>query len=142
MSWFSQNYEKAAVGGAALAAIGFALLGWTKVGGVNEDFSAVTKGSGHSDPSIPNADLVPKALASLRLDRSLHQAEAENRPVDLFTGIPLFIARDHPDKPVDLYTSPSVHSPIPNIWWIEHDLDPGYADSPSRDADGGWLHQS
>ncbi|MEI6654003.1 MAG: Amuc_1099 family pilus-like system protein [Verrucomicrobiota bacterium] len=136
MSWFSQNYEKAAVGGAALAAIGFALLGWTKVGGVNEDFSAVTKGSGHSDPSIPNADLVPKALASLRLDRSLHQAEAENRPVDLFTGIPLFIARDHPDKPVDLYTSPSVHSPIPNIWWIEHDLDPGYADSPSRDADG------
>lgn len=135
MSWFSQNYEKAAVGGAALAAIGFAFLGWLKLGDVPADFSANTKGTGVTDPSIPDADLVPKAIASLALDRTWHQAEAENRPVDLFTGVPLFIARDHPDKPVDLYTSPPVHPPIPNIWWIEHDMDPGFADSPSRDAD-------
>jgi hypothetical protein len=28
-----------------------------------------------------------------------------------------------------------VHPPIPNTWWIEKRLDPGFADSPQRDPD-------
>ena len=136
MSWFSQNYEKAAIGGAALVAVGFAFLGWLKIGDVEADFSANTKGTGNNDPSIPHADLVPKAVSSLGLNRTWTQAETEGRAVDLFTGIPLHIARDHPDKPVDLRASGSIHPPIPNIWWIDNGLDPGFADSPSRDDDG------
>jgi hypothetical protein len=135
MSWFSQNYEKAAIGGAALIAVGFTICGWLKKGNVQADFSANTQGAGNNDPSIPNADLVPKAKSSLGLNRTWVQAEAENRAVDLFTGIPLHIARDHPDKPVDLRASGSIHPPIPNIWWIDKGLDPGFADAPSRDDD-------
>jgi hypothetical protein len=136
MSWFSQNYEKAAIGGAAIAALGLAILGWSKVGDVQEDFNANTQGAGKNEPSVPDADRVTKAAASLALDPTWSQAEVDGRGIDLFTGVPLFIARDQPGKSIDLYKSQPVHDPIPNIWWIEHDLDPGFADSPSRDADG------
>ncbi|MEI7910821.1 MAG: Amuc_1099 family pilus-like system protein [Verrucomicrobiota bacterium] len=135
MSWFSQNYEKAAVGGAAVAALAFVLLGWSKVGSVTEDFNVSTAGTGNNNPAVPSADLVPKAVASLGLSRSLAQAKVEDRPVDLFTGIALFIARSEPAKAVDLWRGAPIHPPIPNIWWIQNGLDPGFADSPSRDAD-------
>jgi hypothetical protein len=136
MSWFSQNYEKAAIGGAALAALGLAFFGWSKVGDVEADFSVSTQGTGNNDPSVPNADLVVKAVSSLGLKRVWAPAEPNGRAVDLFTGIPLFIARDQPGKPLDPINSGAIHPPIPNIWWIEHRLDPGFADSPTRDADG------
>jgi len=135
MSWFSQNYEKAAIGGAAVAALGFVFLGWSKVSSVAEDFNVPTKGTGPNDPSVPSAGLVAKAVSSLGLTRAWTRQEAESRPVDLFTGIPLFIARDQPTKALDPYKSGAIHPPIPNIWWIKNDLDPGFADSPSRDAD-------
>ena len=83
MSWFSQNYEKAAVGGAAIAALSLALLGWSKVGDVLRDFNANTQGSGPTEPSVPNADLVTKAVSSLALNHAWTQAETEGRPVDL-----------------------------------------------------------
>ncbi|MEI7954879.1 MAG: Amuc_1099 family pilus-like system protein [Verrucomicrobiota bacterium] len=135
MSWFSQNYEKAALGGAAVAALGFVFLGWSKVGSVTEDFNVNTKGSGKNNPAVASADLVAKAVSSLSLSRSLGQEKVDERPVDLFTGIQLFIARTDPGKTVDLFKSPPIHPPIPNLWWIQNNLDPGFADSPSRDAD-------
>lgn len=136
MSWFSQNYEKAAIGGAGIAVLGFVLLGWSKVGSVPDDFPPNPEVIRNTNPAVPNADLVPKALASLGLSRSLQQEEVDGRKVDLFTGIALFLAREQPTKPVDPYKSQPIHPPIPNLWWIENDLDPGFADSPSRDADG------
>jgi hypothetical protein len=135
MSWFSQNYEKAAIGGAAIAALGFALLGWFKVDGVAADFSAIPAGAGNNNPAVANANLVPKAISSLGLARTLSQGDVGGRAVDLFTGIQLFISSAQPDKPLDPYSSAPIHPPIPNRWWIDHDLDPGFADSPSRDAD-------
>lgn len=135
MSWLSQNYEKAAIGGAAVAALGFVFLGWSKVSSVAKDFNTPTQGSGPDNPAVPSAGLVAKAVSSLGLTRTWARQEAESRPVDLFTGIPLFIAREQPTKAVDLYKSGPIHSPIPNIWWIQHDLDPGFADSPGRDPD-------
>jgi len=135
MSWLSQNYEKAALGAAAVAALGFVCLGWSKVGNVAEDFNVNTQGGGNNNPAVAKADLVAKAVSSLSLNRPWTQAKVEDRLVDLFTGVQLFIARDQPGKAVDLYKSPPIHSPIPNLWWIQNGLDPGFADSPSRDAD-------
>ena len=135
MSWFSQNYEKAAIGGAAIAALGLAFGGWIKVGGVKDDFTPITNAGGGNDPSVPGADLISKAVSSLGLNRKWSQAEAEGRGVDLFTGIPLYIMRDQPTKPVDLFRGAAVHDPIPNIWWSDHHLDIGFADAASRDPD-------
>jgi len=136
MSWFSNNYEKAALGGAVVLALGLAYLGWSKYGGVDEDFGLGLKGAGNNNTAVPGAEKIPMAMQSMQLDRTWKQALDAQRPVDLFTGIALFVARSAPDKPVDLLKDEPVHPPIPNTWWIENRLDPGFADSPDRDPDG------
>ncbi|MES2658404.1 MAG: Amuc_1099 family pilus-like system protein [Verrucomicrobiota bacterium] len=137
MSWFSKNYEKAALGGAVAVALGLAYLGWSKYAGVEDAFAIVLKGDGNSNAAVREADLIPKVLQSLKLDRTWEQAVTDDRPVDLFTGIPLFVSSAAPEKPIDPLEKGGapVHPPIPNIWWIENRLDPGFADSPSRDPD-------
>jgi hypothetical protein len=135
MSWFAKNYEKAALGGSVAAALGLAFLGYSKLSGVEQDFGAGLKGQGNNNAAVRDADLIPKTLASLKLDRTWNQALDGDRPVDLFTGIPLFISSLAPEKPIDLLKDAPVHPPIPNVWWIENRLDPGFADSPNRDPD-------
>jgi len=136
MSWFSKNYEKAALGGAAVVALGLVYLGWSKVSSVENDFATSLKDSGNNNPAVADKDLVSKALSSLSAPRVWDQGEtANNRPVDLFTGIPLFVSRNAPNKGIDLVTGDPVHQPIPNQWWLQHRLDPGFADSLQRDAD-------
>jgi hypothetical protein len=135
MSWLSKNYEKAALGGAVVLALGLGYLGWSKLGAVDEDFGTALSGSGNNQTAVPGADQIPKALQSLKLDRTWTQSRDGDRPVDLFTGISLFVASSAPEKPVDLLKDEPVHPPIPNTWWIEKRLDPGFADSPQRDPD-------
>jgi hypothetical protein len=136
MSWFSHNYEKAALGGAVVVALGLAYLGWAKLSGVDEEFGVGLKGSGNNNTAVAGAERIPRAVQSLKLDRTWKQARDGDRAVDLFTGIPLFIASSAPEKPLDLYKDEPLHPPIPNLWWLENRLDPGYADSPDRDPDG------
>jgi len=136
MSWFSKNYEKAALVGALVLALALIALGWNKNAAVAEDFGAGLIGGGNNNTAVASAELIPKALQSMKLDRTWIQEKAGERPVDLFTGIALFVSSNAPDKPVDLLTSPPIHPPIPNTWWLEHRLDPGFADSPKRDPDG------
>ena len=135
MSWFAKNYEKAALGGSVAAALGLAFLGYSKLSGVEQDFGAGLKGQGNNNAAVRDADLIPKTLVSLKLDRTWNQALDGDRPVDLFTGIPLFVSSLAPEKPIDLLKDEPVHPPIPNTWWIENRLDPGFADSPNRDPD-------
>lgn len=137
MSWFSENYEKAALGGAAVVAAGLLFAGWQKYGTVGDDFSAEPRGSGANDPSVKDSDQVSTAIASFNLRRELVQGEDNGRPVDLFTGVALFVNKNSPNEPVDLNGAgvEPVHPPIPNQWWIENRIDPGYGDSPQRDAD-------
>ena len=136
MSWFSKNYEKAALGGAILAALGLAFLGYEHFTATEAEFATSVKGSGNSITAVAGADLIPKAIASFQADRSWKQADDGGRPVDLFTGIPLFVSSTAPDKALDLVKGATVHEPIPNLWWIENRLDPGFGDSPARDPDG------
>ncbi len=136
MSWLSQNYEKAALGGAAVIALGLAFLGYTKFSAVEQDYSFIPKGSGNNKPEVKDAEKVTHAAESLKAPRTLEQAESGDRPVDLFTSVPLFISRNSPGKPVDPIRDAPIHPPIPNSWWLQYRLDPGFADSPQRDADG------
>jgi hypothetical protein len=135
MSWFAKNYEKAALGGAAAVALGLAYMGWSDYGSVEADFGLGLKGQGNNATAVKDADLIPSALASLKLDRTWEQARDGERPVNLFTGISLFVSSLAPEKPIDLLTGEPIHDPIPNTWWIENRIDPGFADSPDRDPD-------
>lgn len=136
MSWISQNYEKAAVGGAVFVAAGLAFLGWSKVGSVEEDFSISPPGSRDGGTAVVGAETVPRTESSLTTKRVWTQAKTEtDRAVDLFTGIALFVKKSEPTKAVDPSTGDPVHPPIPNSWWLENRLDPGFGDSPQRDPD-------
>ncbi|MES2923739.1 MAG: Amuc_1099 family pilus-like system protein [Verrucomicrobiota bacterium] len=137
MSWFQKNYEKAALGGAVAIALGLAYMGWSKFGSVEADFPTDLKGAGNNNAAVRDADLIPKALASLKLDRTWERALVGDRPVDLFVGIPLFVPSSAPESTIDLQGKDSslVHPPIPNIWWLDNRLDPGFGDSPARDPD-------
>jgi hypothetical protein len=55
--------------------------------------------------------------------------------VDSYTGIPWYLKRDN--KTVDLGdpSEKDVHEGMKNLWWLDHGIDPGYSDSPDRDAD-------
>lgn len=135
MSWISKNYEKVALGGAVVIGLGLAFVGWQKLSSVDEEFVSQPLGSGNNDPSVVEADAVSTAKSSFRLERSWAKAEDNGRPVDLFTGVPLFVNKNNLGNPVDLIEGEMVHPPIPNQWWIDNRIDPGFGDSPQRDAD-------
>ncbi|RYD38894.1 MAG: hypothetical protein EOP85_16785 [Verrucomicrobiaceae bacterium] len=136
MSWFQTNYEKAALGGAAVIALGLAFAGWSKFGGIPEEFGTVLKGTGNNNSAVKDADLISKANSSFKLERTWTKEKVDgDRAVDLFTGIPLYVKSSSPEEQVDPIKDEPVHPPIPNTWWIEHRLDMGFADSPQRDPD-------
>lgn len=137
MSWLEQNYEKAALGGAAGLAVLLAFLGYLKIGGVQDDFSAESGADEKRDPSVQNASMVDKAISSRsRQVLWMEPVAPGDRKLPLLTGVPLFVRKDTPDDAIDLFTADPVHPPIDNKWWIEFRLDPGEADAPQQDADG------
>lgn len=134
---FQKNYEKVAVGAALVAALGLAYLGWAKLGGVESDFVPGGGGAKGNDTSVKGAEELSKATSMLSIQHKWEEGETEtDRKVDLFTSVPLFIKRESPTKATDPYLDAPIHAPIPNKWWMENRLDPGFADSPQRDADG------
>ena len=144
MSWISENYEKAALGAAVLAVAGLAYAGWNKLGSVDLEFGSTPRGplSKQKDPSVKSADMVAQTKSSLQLKREWAKGEDEGRSVDLFTGVALFVNKKDENNPVDLIEGAPVHEPIPNSWWLEYRIDPGFADSPLRDEDeDGFSNQ-
>ncbi len=135
MSWISNNYEKVALTGTLLIAVALGYSGLQSKNAVEQDFSDIPTGRGNNDPSIKDGDKVATAKSSLQIDQKWTKAEVDGRPVDLFTGVPLFVNKNNLKQPVDLQNSADVHSPIPNKWWLEYRIDPGFGDSPQRDED-------
>jgi len=135
MSWFSENFDKAALGAAVLVAGGLAFAGWQKLSSVEEQFNAEPIGGGKNDPSVKEADAVVTAISLFDIDKAWLRGEDNGRPVDLFTGIALFVNKNDQQNPLDFFKGEPVHPPIPNSWWIDNRIDPGFGDSPQRDAD-------
>lgn len=135
MSWISDHYEKAALAGTLLVAVALCYTGLQSKNAVEEDFNEPIAGEGPDDPSVKDGDKVAIAKSSYEMAQKWNKAEPDGRPVDLLTGVPLFVDKDNLKKPVDLPKSPDIHPPIPNQWWIEHRIDPGFGDSPQRDED-------
>lgn len=140
MSWFAENYEKAALGVAGVLALGLTWFGFSKYGAVEQDFAISLVGSGKNETAVKSAELIQKASQSLKLPRTWQREEFDSRDVDLFTGVPLFISKSSKDKAIDLRKDDPVHAPIPNTWWTEHALDPGFANSPQLDPDADGFN--
>jgi hypothetical protein len=143
MSWISKNYEKAAIAGAVAVGLGCGYFGFQSYASIDDRFTHTLSGPrpSNSDPSVAQAEDVPGALNSRSMSHVWEQHQFEDRPVNLFTGVALFVRRDSAE-PVDLLKSKNpVHPPITNDWWLTYELDPSFADSPKRDSDGDGFSE-
>jgi len=137
-----KNYEKLILAICALAGVGVAYLGYSNNSALETDFAVSSRGSGKSDTAVDGAAKISATLASLNQPVMLEQAKIgdSKRPVDNFVGVSLFAKKpakgEKIAKPVDPVLDSPIHPPIPNIWWLENRIDPGFGDSPTRDEDG------
>jgi len=135
MSWISDNYEKAAIGGAAVIALAFGASIISNKGAVEEAFvrDSVKRNDDVSVPSLPKIKEVEVSLGKVHIHGK--PKTKAGREVNLMIGVPLFAKRGELGNPVDLPVSAPVHAPIPNSWWLDNDIDPCYSDSPELDPD-------
>lgn len=126
-SWIKENYEKVAVGGAAVIAlaVGASIL----FGG--DDAAAKSAKSNATDN---NTEIESFIELSKTLERRTGEIAVDKDTTEVFVGQDLY-AKQGSNEPVDLRVSAPVHPGIPNSWWIKYDLDPGFVDAPERDPD-------
>lgn len=134
MSWISDNYEKAAIGGAAVVALAFAAI-IVKNKGAIEEVTAIPSATIDDDTGVPGLSAIESTSASLSADHVITHYDLDGRKVDLFTGVPLYAKKDDRANPVDLLKSPAVHEGIPNNFWLKYGIDPGFSDAPDQDLD-------
>jgi len=134
MSWLSDNYEKVTLGAAVTALVALGYISFKNKGDQANAFN-LPNPKQNNEVSVDGLADIETSKVSMYMEHRINQADLDGRKVDLFTGIILFSKRDDPKNPVDLLKSDPVHAGIPNTWWMEHNLDPGYANAPDRDPD-------
>ncbi len=139
MANLSESYDKVALVFSLLVALGLGTLVLMAKGNVSEDFPDVTGGGRAKAPENPNEELYKKTTENVGSKVTLEGPVTEKgRAIENFVGTPLFL-KDGVENPIDL-GDPSykevVHESIPNQWWLDHRIDPGWDNSPSLDQDG------
>lgn len=134
MSWLSDNYEKVTLGAAVTA---LAALAYISIKNKGDQANAFTlpNPKQNNEVRVDSLPGIENSKVSMYMEHRINQADLDGRKVDLFTGIVLFSKRDDPKNPVDLLKSDPVHAGIPNTWWMDYALDPGYGNAPDRDPD-------
>ena len=137
-----KSFEKLILAGCAVLGIGVIYLGYSKKSALEEDFAYFPKASGNCEIDVVGAAKLDDTLANVEKPIMLERAiiGANQRPVDNFVGVSLFAKKpangEKTAKPVDPVLDAPIHPPIPNLWWLQNRLEPGFADSPQRDEDG------
>lgn len=132
----SGSYEKIVLVLSIVIALGLGALFYLNAGKVEKDF-AESGGGRAAVPKMKDEETIKSVAAQVGTGITVPTGTtADGRPVNLFVGVPWFM-RDGQEQPVDLgdASNAPVHPPIPNEWWLEHRIDPGFADSPDRDHD-------
>lgn len=136
-----KSYEKIILAVCAVAGLGLAYVGYAKSGSVETEFDFSAKQAGKNDVAVDGAEKLTATLGTVSKPVLLEQATLGDsmRPVDNFVGVTLFAKKptggEKTAKPVDPVLDSPIHPPIPNLWWLENKIDPGFGDSPDRDED-------
>lgn len=125
--WIKENYEKAALGGAAVVALAVGAV--VLLGGDDQNNVRSRGGAPDNNTDIPAFSELAQVLEQRQGKVSMIDTQT-----DVFVGQDLY-AKENSEQPVDLEVSPPVHEGIENAWWKKYDIDPGFANAPSRDAD-------
>ena len=136
-SSLSQSYEKIFLVIAIIAAVGLGTVVFLQAKKLDAKYTTQSLPKQEA-PKLPGEKVINDAVKSLGQEKDWPAAklEKDSREVDMFTGIAWFLRKGE-DLPVDLLApgEQPVHGDIPNRWWIDNALDPGYADSADRDPD-------
>ena len=131
MANLSESYDKAVLIFSLVVALGLGAMVFLAKGKVEEDFADPASGGRASAPENPNEQLYRDTTENVGGDVVLAPPVNEDgREIENFVGTPLFLVQGRED-PVDLGDSsyPEVHPPIPNQWWLDNRIDPGWSDS-------------
>ena len=138
MANLSESYDKAALIFSLLLALGLGAMVLMAKGKVEKDFPDATGEVRAKAPRNPSEDLYKAATSEIGSKVTLEgPVTSEKREIENFVGTPLFL-KENITTPIDLGDPDyeMVHDPIPNQWWIDHRIDPGWDNSPSLDQDG------
>lgn len=137
MANISASYDKVILGGALVVALGLGATVFLNAGKIEEDFKA-PGGGNYGVPDMPEVKEFEAQTAKIGTVVTLTGPVTEDtkRPINNFVGTPLFLKAGNSEA-IDLGDAsyPAVHAPIPNRWWLDNRIDPGYSDSPDRDPD-------
>ena len=132
MSWLKENYEKAALGGAAAILVG--VVATSFLGGDSKPSDKALPVDVNNDPGTELLAEMASVLEARQNPAGIRPKLVDGREVDLFVGQALYMA-DGSDVPVDIYDGANVHQGIPNEWWRKYGIDPSFANSAERDED-------
>jgi hypothetical protein len=134
MSWIKSNYHIAALGGGVLVLGGLGYLGYSGNQKVNETLTTSSARKGDT-VTTEGGELAEKVKKMVTEPDPIVQRDKEGRPVNLFTSVDLFIRPGNTDDLIDILKEDPIHPPIPNQWWVDHEIDPTPGNAPSLDAD-------
>ncbi len=137
MANLSESYDKVSLIISIVIAAALGAMIWMAKGDVKKDFSFIVKEEGASAPENPKQEFYAKATSEIAGAVTLGGPVTEKgRAIDLTVGTPLFL--NPTGEEIDLGDSayPMVHDPIPNQWWLDNRIDPGWSNSPGLDQDG------
>lgn len=133
----SASYDKIILVLAIVIALGLGASVFLNAGKIEEEFKS-PGGGNYGVPEMGSTDRFKAQTAKIGTPVTLAGpiTEGTKRPINNFVGTPLFLKAGNAEA-IDLgdETYPAVHPPIPNKWWLENRIDPGYSDSPGRDPD-------
>lgn len=132
MSWIKENYEKAALGGAAAVLVG--VVATSFLGGGDKPTADALKFERNDEPGTEALVKLASVLADREVPAVVRTKPVGNREVDLFVGQPLYLAEGS-TVPVNLYESGNAHEGIANEFWIKYGIDPSFTNAPERDFD-------
>lgn len=136
MSWMKKNYHVVTLGGGVLVLAGLGYLGYSSNQSVQETLTKPTARPAETVTS-EGEDLAKKVTRMVtQPDPVTQEKTSEERPVNLFTSVSLYIRPGQPNELIDPLNEEPIHPPIPNQWWVDNRLDLTYSDSPYRDPDG------
>lgn len=135
MSWISENYHKVLFGGSLVLAAGLVYTAFGSSSALAEKFTLNSRPQ-NNDTAVSGMEQAENIIESVSSSNTFEQQNLAGRPVDLFTSVGLVVRKGDLTQALDLKKEAAIHDPIPNQWWIDHGIDPGWGDAPQRDEDG------
>ena len=134
MSWISENYHKVLFGGTVVIAAGLIYSAYSSSKALEEQFVLNSRPK-NTETTVPGMQQAEDLIKSIGSSTALEQQKMGDRAVDLFTSVGLVVRKGEPNQALDLKKEAAIHDPIPNQWWIDNAIDPGWGDAPQRDED-------